>query len=55
VAGDALRLSCTMSRDQQVWSSPPLQPLTVNLLRTDGTYLYAAPLGKRAVLKEPAR
>lgn len=51
LAGDSLRLACTMTRSNQHWSTTPLQPLTVNLLRTDGSYVYAAPLAKMPVLK----
>jgi len=54
VAGDSLRVGCTMTRVNQQWSTTPLQPITVNLLRTDGTYLYAAPLGRTAVLRKTA-
>jgi hypothetical protein len=51
VAGDSLRLACSMSRTAQQWSTTSLQPLTVNLLHTDGSYVYAAPLGQTAALK----
>ncbi len=51
VAGDSLRLACAMTRNNQHWSTTPLQPLTVNLLRTDGSYVYAAPLARKPVLK----
>ena len=36
-AGDKLSLNCAMSRDGQVWSTPTTQPITVNLLRVDGS------------------
>ena len=36
-AGDSLTLNCGMSRDGQVWSTTPQQPIMVNLLRTDGS------------------
>ncbi len=48
VAGDQLQLRCTMSRNAQTWSTPTLQPLVVNLLRTDGTDVLVAPLGRTA-------
>lgn len=44
--GDALRFSCSMSQGAQKWGTTPLQPLQVSLLRTDGSYLYGAPLGR---------
>jgi hypothetical protein len=50
-AGDSLRLSCTMTRNNQQWSTTPLQPLIVNLLRTDGTNLYGGVLGRHVALK----
>jgi hypothetical protein len=54
VAGDSLALDCTMSRNNQQWSTTQYQPVTVNLLRTDGSYVFAAPLGKTATLKKTA-
>jgi hypothetical protein len=47
-AGDSLALSCTMTRNAQQWSTNQYQPLMVNLLRTDGSYVYTAPLGRTA-------
>ncbi len=52
--GDALALDCTMSRNNQQWSTTVYQPVTVNLLRTDGSYVFGAPLGKTATLKRTA-
>jgi hypothetical protein len=49
--GDTLALDCTMTRNQQQWSTTQYQPVTVNLLRTDGSFVYVAPLGKTAQLK----
>jgi hypothetical protein len=53
-AGDGLRLSCTMTRNNQQWSTTSLQPLTVNLLRTDGTDLYGGVLARGVALKRTA-
>jgi hypothetical protein len=52
--GDSLALDCTMTRNAQQWSTTQYQPVTVNLLRTDGSFVYVAPLGKAAVLKKTA-
>jgi hypothetical protein len=52
VPGDSLVLDCTMTRNAQQWSTTQYQPVTVNLLRTDGSFVYAAPLGKTATLKK---
>jgi hypothetical protein len=52
VAGDSLALSCTMTRNNQQWSTTQYQPVVVNLLRTDGTDLYTAPLGRQLALKK---
>jgi hypothetical protein len=54
-SGDSLALDCTMSRNNQQWSTTQYQPVTVNLLRTDGSFVYAAPLGRTAVFKKAAR
>ena len=43
--GDSLALSCTMTRNAQQWSTTGYQPITVNLLRTDGSFVNAGPLG----------
>jgi hypothetical protein len=51
-AGDLLHFECVMTRNSQVWSTSQLQPLTVNLLRTDGSSVYVAPLLKTPVLKK---
>jgi hypothetical protein len=51
-AGDLLRFECVMTRNSQVWSTSQLQPLTVNLLRTDGSFVYQAPLAKALVLRK---
>jgi hypothetical protein len=51
-AGDTLALDCTMTRNAQQWSTTQYQPVTVNLLRTDGSFVYVAPLGKAGVLKK---
>jgi hypothetical protein len=51
-AGDTLALNCTMTRNQQQWSTTQYQPVTVNLLRTDGSFVHAAPLGKSPTLKK---
>ncbi|MEO6511512.1 MAG: hypothetical protein ABIO16_11010 [Nocardioides sp.] len=51
-AGDSLALSCTMTRNAQQWSTNQYQPLVVNLLRTDGSFVYTAPLGRTATLKK---
>jgi len=48
VAGDSLALDCTMTRNAQQWSTTQYQPVLVSLLRTDGTDLYVAPLGRTA-------
>ncbi len=48
VAGDSLALNCTMTRNAQQWSTTQYQPVLVSLLRTDGTDLYTAPLGRAA-------
>jgi hypothetical protein len=53
--GDSLALDCTMTRNNQQWSTTQYQPVTVNLLRTDGSYVYAAPLGKAVALKKTSR
>ena len=50
--GDSLALSCTMTRNAQQWSTTQYQPVLVNLLRTDGSYVYTAPLGRTATLKK---
>jgi hypothetical protein len=55
VDGDSLALDCTMSRNNQQWSTTQYQPVTVNLLRTDGSFVYGAPLGRTATLKKTAR
>lgn len=55
VQGDSLSLDCTMTRNNQQWSTTQYQPVTVSLLRTDGSYVYAAPLGKTLALKKAAR
>jgi len=55
VAGDTLALDCTMTRNNQQWSTTPYQKVTVNLLRTDGSYVYGAPLGRTAALKKTVR
>jgi hypothetical protein len=52
VAGDSLALDCTMTRNNQQWSTTQYQPVLVNLLRTDGTDLYVAPLGRKATLSK---
>jgi hypothetical protein len=52
VAGDSLALDCTMSRNNQQWSTTQYQPVTVNLLRTDGSFVYTAPLGKTTMAKK---
>jgi hypothetical protein len=44
-AGDTLALDCSMSRNGQQWSTTPYQQITVNLLRTDGSDVFGAPLG----------
>ena len=54
-AGDTLALDCTMTRNNQQWSTTQYQPVTVNLLRTDGSFVYGAPLGRTATLKKTAR
>jgi hypothetical protein len=46
--GDTLALDCTMTRNNQQWNTTQFQPVTVNLLRTDGSFVYVAPLGKTA-------
>jgi hypothetical protein len=38
-AGDVLELNCTMTRNGQVWSTTSVQPIIVNLLRTDGSHV----------------
>ena len=48
VTGDSLALDCTMTRNAQQWSTTQYQPVLVSLLRTDGTDLYVAPLGRSA-------
>ena len=53
--GDSLALDCTMTRNNQQWSTTQYQPVTVNLLRTDGSYVYAALLGKAVALKKTSR
>ena len=55
VEGDSLALDCTMTRNNQQWSTTQYQPVMVNLLRTDGSYVYAAPLGKAAALTKSTR
>ena len=55
VAGDSLVLDCTMTRNNQQWSTTQYQPVTVNLLRTDGSFVYSAPLGRSAALTKTAR
>jgi hypothetical protein len=50
--GDSLALACTMTRNAQQWSTNQYQPLMVNLLRTDGSYVYTAPLGRTGTLKK---
>lgn len=52
--GDSLALNCTMTRNAQSWSTNQYQPVTVNLLRTDGSYVYTAPLGAPPALKRTA-
>jgi hypothetical protein len=53
--GDTLALNCTMTRNAQQWSTNQYQPLMVNLLRTDGSFVYTAPLGSpAATLKKTA-
>ena len=52
VDGDSLALDCTMSRNNQQWSTTQYQAVTVNLLRTDGSFVYGAPLGRTATLKK---
>ncbi len=41
-----------MTRNNQQWSTTQYQPVTVNLLRTDGSFVYVAPLGRTATLKK---
>ena len=55
VEGDSLALDCTMTRNNQQWSTTQYQPVTVNLLRTDGSYVYAAPLGRTTALPKTSR
>lgn len=52
--GDSLVLNCTMTRNAQQWSTNQYQPVVVNLLRTDGSYVYTAPLGGPSALKKTA-
>lgn len=52
--GDSLALDCTMTRNAQQWSTTQFQPVLVNLLRTDGSYVYTAPLGRQVALKRTA-
>jgi len=52
--GDTLALDCAMTRNNQQWSTTAYQKVTVNLLRTDGSFVYGAPLGKTATLKKTA-
>ena len=52
--GDSLALDCTMTRNAQQWSTTQFQPVLVNLLRTDGSYVYTAPLGRHVALKKTA-
>jgi hypothetical protein len=54
-AGDTMVLDCTMTRNNQQWSTTQYQPVMVNLLRTDGSFVYTAPLGKQVALKKTAR
>ena len=51
-AGDSLALACTMTRNAQQWSTTQFQPVLVNVLRTDGSYVYSAPLGRHVALKK---
>ncbi len=39
--GDKLALICTMTRDGQQWTAPATQPITVNLLKVDGSTVVA--------------
>jgi hypothetical protein len=52
--GDTLALDCTMTRNLQQWSTTQFQPISVNLLRTDGSAVYIAPLGRTGTLKKTA-
>jgi len=52
--GDSLVLSCTMTRNAQQWSTTQFQPVMVNLLRTDGSYVNAGPLGAVPAFKRAA-
>ena len=52
--GDSLALSCTMTRNAQQWSTTQYQPVMVNLLRTDGSYVNAGPLGAVPAFKRAA-
>jgi hypothetical protein len=50
-AGDSLRLACTMTRNNQQWSTTALQPLQISLLHVDGTDLFAGILARPTTLK----
>jgi hypothetical protein len=52
--GDSLALACTMTRNAQQWSTTQYQPVMVNLLRTDGSYVNAGPLGAVPAFKRAA-
>ncbi len=50
-AGDHLRLDCSMTRNNQQWSTAAIQPLQVSLLRVDGSDVYGGVLAKPVALQ----
>lgn len=48
-AGDLLRFGCSMTRNDQKWSTTATQPIQVSLLHTDGSGVFAGLLGKTTV------
>ena len=49
--GDQLRFGCSMTRDEQTWSTTATQPIQVSLLHTDGSNMLAGLLGKTTLRK----
>jgi hypothetical protein len=51
-AGDQLRFGCSMTREDQKWSTTATQPIQVSFLHTDGSNVLAGLLGKTTLHKK---
>jgi hypothetical protein len=50
--GDQVRFGCSMTRDDQQWSTTATQPIQVSFLHTDGSTVLAGLLGKTTLHKK---